>query len=264
MSMGQQLIETGEYLSGVKIPGCKPKEAVRREYSIPLPMTEADGRTTICGSVDSQTFKVQYYLRCFVKHSSVFEIGQGNCIQFPLIINSKPGMSAAAEPIDMNFQPNGRTVEFDHNTDVGDCTFTVNKMLQEPPSSLKMMKVTQDYELDRMVYKERQILDFENDPLPMIGDEGYVCIGFNTGEPWPDHMEINEPRWQKEHTCQNEVAWKSQDDGLDYQDPSKSKMKSSVQYQSNTPTTSEYQQMPKEESPQKAAGSMFDQEDDDF
>jgi hypothetical protein len=74
-------------------------------------------------------------------------------------------------------------------------------MLQEPPSSLKMMKVTQDYELDRMVYKERQILDFENDPLPMIGDEGYVCIGFNTGEPWPDHMEINEPRWQKEHTC---------------------------------------------------------------
>jgi len=88
--LDDQIIETGEYLSGVKIPGCKQKEAVRREYSIPLPMTELpDHSTLIPGSVDSQTFTVEYVLRCFVKHTSPFEIGQGNCIQFPIQIIHK-------------------------------------------------------------------------------------------------------------------------------------------------------------------------------
>ena len=40
-----QLIETGEYLTGVKIQGCKPKELVTREYCIPLPMNESDGKS---------------------------------------------------------------------------------------------------------------------------------------------------------------------------------------------------------------------------
>jgi hypothetical protein len=38
--MGNEIIETGEYLTSVKITGCKPKEAVRREYLIPLPIME--------------------------------------------------------------------------------------------------------------------------------------------------------------------------------------------------------------------------------
>jgi hypothetical protein len=75
-----EMIETCEYLTGIKIPGCKSKEAVRREYSIPLPMVEHDGKTLIAGTTQNSSYTVSYYLRCFVKHVSVFEIGQGHCI----------------------------------------------------------------------------------------------------------------------------------------------------------------------------------------
>ena len=77
-------IETGEYLSNIKLPGCKPKEAVKREYSIPMPLYDrgydTDGSTTLCNSTNSSLFSVEYMLRCFVKHQSIFEIGQGHCV----------------------------------------------------------------------------------------------------------------------------------------------------------------------------------------
>jgi hypothetical protein len=38
-------------------------------------MVEPDGRTTMAGTCLSKNFTVDYKLRCFVKHSSVFEIG---------------------------------------------------------------------------------------------------------------------------------------------------------------------------------------------
>lgn len=83
-------METGEYLNGAKVHGCKPKESVRREHSIPIPLVELDGRVPISGTVISSSFSVHYKLRCFVKHASVFEIGQGNCVEFPIRIVSLP------------------------------------------------------------------------------------------------------------------------------------------------------------------------------
>lgn len=85
MFQGEE-IQTYEYLTSIKIPGCKAKEAIRREYSIPLPMVEQDGKTLLAGSTQNSTFSVSYFLRCFVKHVSVFEIGQGHCIQIPIQI----------------------------------------------------------------------------------------------------------------------------------------------------------------------------------
>lgn len=197
--MDDQLIETGEYMTGVKIPGCKPKEAVRREYSIPLPMTEPDGKTLIAGTVDSQTFTVEYKLRCFVKHASVFEIGQGNCIQFPIQIIHKPDEELSPTPFDMRYKPNAKTADFDPARDNGDCTFQITKksslQSHEPPSTLKMVKINEDFNLHRAEFKDRVVLDFENVPLPMIGDEGFVCVGFENGLEWPDHTEINNSDW---------------------------------------------------------------------
>lgn len=70
-----ELIETYEYLTSIKIPGCKAKEAIRREYSISLPMVEHDGKTLLASTTQNSTYTVSYFLRCFVKHVSVFEIG---------------------------------------------------------------------------------------------------------------------------------------------------------------------------------------------
>lgn len=68
-------VTTGEYLSQVKIDGCKAKAALRQEYQIPIDIMEADGRTLIAGTCSQKDYSVTYYLRCFVKHASVFEVG---------------------------------------------------------------------------------------------------------------------------------------------------------------------------------------------
>jgi hypothetical protein len=99
----------------------------------------------------------------------------------------------------MTFRPNAKTAEFDAAKDLGDCTFQLSSKnplkLSEPPITLKMIKITEDFNLHRAEFKDRVVLDFENVPLPMIGDEGFVCVGFENGESWPDHSNINEPSW---------------------------------------------------------------------
>lgn len=99
-NIDNQVVETAEYMSNIKIPGCKPKEAVRREHSILLPLVESDGKTVMTGTSGSVNYSVEYKLRCFVKHSSVFEIGQGHCVEFPLHILHRPDDTLATVPFD--------------------------------------------------------------------------------------------------------------------------------------------------------------------
>ena len=77
-----------EYLSDIKIAGINRKQVVTRYHDFKLPKYEKDGKTPLASSVETSKFTVQYYLRCFVKHSSIFEHGQGNCVQFMIKIIS--------------------------------------------------------------------------------------------------------------------------------------------------------------------------------
>lgn len=220
---------------------------------------EQDLLTMICGSVDTQMFSVEYYLRCFVKHDAVFEIGQGNCVQFPLNIVIRPDTDASAALFDNSFRPNSNCCEFDPSRDLGDCTFQINKAFPQQPASLKQIKVSEDHNLHRAKFNDKLILDFENVPLPNIGDKDVVCIGFENGQPWPDHTEIYNSDWVLQNQCQNPEAWLSADDGLSYDQTSKMNSKMI----SKPPQTLNYQTMPKEEEESKKGGSAFDDDIDD-
>ena len=88
--MNTKKIETVEYLNYDKIPGCKKFEAVSKQFLCQIPKLETDGHTKLVGSCQSQSLTIKYYLRCFTKVKSIFEVGQGCCVQFPILIINKP------------------------------------------------------------------------------------------------------------------------------------------------------------------------------
>jgi hypothetical protein len=49
-----------------------------------------DGKTKLCGSINTKDLKVIYELRCYLKHNGLFAKGQGNCIAFPITITEEP------------------------------------------------------------------------------------------------------------------------------------------------------------------------------
>lgn len=118
---------TGEYLSQVKIDGCKSRSALRQEYQIPIDIMESDGKTLIAGTCNQKDYSVTYYLRCFVKHAAIFEVGQGNCVQVPIHIIHKPDERLTEEPYDREFTVNCKTAEFDAKRNAGDCVFDTKK-----------------------------------------------------------------------------------------------------------------------------------------
>ncbi len=106
-----------------------------------------------------------------------------------------------------------------------------------------------DQRLDQSKYQDKVIIDFENVPLPNIGDKDIVCIGINTnGSQWPDHTEINDNDWVLLNQCQNQQAWSNTDDGLMF-DTQESKMSTTMpNLTPQAPTqTANYQSMPKDE-----------------
>ena len=63
-------------------------------------------------------------VRCFIKYKSIFEIGQGNCVEFPVLILNQPDKDNLVDnPIDLRYKVVGQTVLFDHNENLGDCFF---------------------------------------------------------------------------------------------------------------------------------------------
>ena len=85
------MLETGEYLNEMKMEGCKAKQTCTRFYEIPLPQFELDSESLLAGSCFSNNFQIEYKLRCFVKHQSVFEVGQGKALEFPICIVANHG-----------------------------------------------------------------------------------------------------------------------------------------------------------------------------
>ena len=78
-----------EYLDYRKLPGCARGSISDQSIAIDIPKFEKDGKP-LSGSIKNDLFTIEYALRCFVKIGSIFEVGQGNAIDFPLIIVSNP------------------------------------------------------------------------------------------------------------------------------------------------------------------------------
>lgn len=53
----------------------KKFETTTKNYDVKIPPTEMDGRTQLLGSCTTVNCTVQYFLRCFIKVKSIFEIG---------------------------------------------------------------------------------------------------------------------------------------------------------------------------------------------
>ena len=77
---------TCEYLTYTKLDGVKRGDSTQKECLIEIPQFTADGEEALSGSCQSLNFSVVYSLRCFVKWQSIFEIGPGHCIEFPLTV----------------------------------------------------------------------------------------------------------------------------------------------------------------------------------
>ena len=79
----------------------------------------------------TDTCTVQYFLRVFIKVKSIFEIGQGLCIQFPIIIINKP--SEDIQPhvqLDKSFKIHGLPREFEEggeNEEGTECHFNYTR-----------------------------------------------------------------------------------------------------------------------------------------
>ena len=116
MQSNGEMLETGEYLNEMKMEGCKAKEKCTRFYEILLPEFEQDNVNLISGSCIAENFTIEYKIRCFVKHNSVFEVGQGNCVEFPVyIIPRKLEPSNIVEAPDLSkFKLSGLPTEFDY------------------------------------------------------------------------------------------------------------------------------------------------------
>ena len=77
-----------------------------------IPELESNGSAPLCGTVNTKSMKVDYFIRCQVKFGSIFETGQGKTVEFPLIILSKPPADdVKSNSISQNFV---NAQKFDH------------------------------------------------------------------------------------------------------------------------------------------------------
>lgn len=51
-----------------------------------VPAVEGLDGIAVPGTVETPSFSIKYYMRCFMQINSVFEIGQGTCVEFPVIM----------------------------------------------------------------------------------------------------------------------------------------------------------------------------------
>lgn len=170
-----------------------------------IPTVEMDGVTPLLGSCASENFSVQYFVRCFTKVKSVFELGQGECIQFPVLIVSKPPTDAPeVPPLDSTFGINPNTVhEFSEVDDSQDFTFKYPRQnlywgqVSAEPNYVKFA----DLQNDKLVSEMREVVpapkqvktvpslyDKEN-MVPVDTEQKYYTAA------WPDMQGCNEPDW---------------------------------------------------------------------
>lgn len=128
-----------------------------------IPLRETDEKTLVCGTLQRSTnFRVEYKLKCFVKHASVFETGEGNCLEFPVKVVLKPNLSVEPEPFDRSYTVNAKTAEFNYQEDP--CEFKLQKEpTEEKPCNMKPFYVSRDLEMHKKVFDDKIVIDNESD-----------------------------------------------------------------------------------------------------
>lgn len=131
--------------------------------------------TPLCGTTKTKFFQVDYSLRCFIKYASIFELGQGHTVDFPLHVLSRPTeQEASAKQGTAAYQNFMVTsVSFNHeNPGEQNCFFKhtpVSLDLPYEPHWLTYTQVKNDDEdnRSRMVHLNRIIYDnSKKTPLP--------------------------------------------------------------------------------------------------
>ena len=71
-----------DYLSYHKVAGCMRREKKLQTFTTIVPRSSY---SEILGpSVSTESFQVEYFLKVYLKYASIFEIGPGHCVSFPL------------------------------------------------------------------------------------------------------------------------------------------------------------------------------------
>ena len=95
---GTTQYRSSKYLQEVKIPGVGGHKTLNECVNFELPKVnkfydaEKPYSKLLSSSVNGCLISIQYYLRFFIKHSSMTEFGEGHCITMPLWIQ-QPYMS---------------------------------------------------------------------------------------------------------------------------------------------------------------------------
>lgn len=171
-----------EYLEQFKIPGCDSKRSVKRDFAFQIPAQEKKGKSPLSNTAAATLFKVDYWLRCFLKYNSIFEIGQGTCVEFPIYILPRP--IAKTDQI-MEIKGVMAVLDLQNDTEPKQGYWEVLK----PGKHLKALQVSSDLE---KVQRKSQLNNFiwcdELDVgLPKIGTDGIIPCGYEDSKPWIDY-----------------------------------------------------------------------------
>lgn len=81
-----------------------------------IPRTELAHSNQLVGSIDGEQIKVEYYLLCYTHVKSIFEVGQGICVKFPIFIISRmPTLNAQIQQLDPSYTIASSPVEFEED-----------------------------------------------------------------------------------------------------------------------------------------------------
>lgn len=160
--------------------------------TIQIPPFESDSKTPLLGSCFSKEFTVEYYLRCFIKIKTLFEHGQGECIQFPIfIINKEPTVEATINPAPTDIV--GQIATYNEEVSGHRSTFAYprNSQWTQPhgeASFIDQFHTVSDYTnnvakelwIEKWVMSEAQIPEDHSKIIP-VGINTSGALGFN----WP-------------------------------------------------------------------------------
>lgn len=185
----------------IKVDGTPRGQERHLDVDIPIPETEPDHVTPLCGNMISQNFSVFYYMRVFVHYKSIFEIGPGHCVSFPVFILNKPDRNFDADASNVNSMTLPNVEEFNCN-DVNDQMVFMHKRDDfwnqlNTPEPGHHASLSRDREHNEMKYpKFEQVIkdDEQKVSLPAIDDPDIFVMGLEEKNiPWIDYSCVNDP-----------------------------------------------------------------------
>ena len=152
-------------------------------------------------------------MRVFIKYASVFEIGPGHGVSFPIFILSKPENQKLT---DVNVDDiAGLVSEFDHEVDLQNQVFEHKRDhfweelgAPEPAISAQLYKDKLKHEMKFPHFDKTVIDDVRKVQVPSIESEDIFVVGWEDKKlPWIDHSEINSHEWRQQNRYPAIANW---------------------------------------------------------